>query len=239
MKKLVKKNQVIITALSIMIAVAGYLNFSSRDLPLEPQEVSVTAEQPTDPTKEDVDAKAEAATGEAVDTMDVSDADAAALQGAKGNSDDAMVSVPVQDEIAQNNGEGSSAQIGEAVLTSASASDFISKAKFNREQTRAKSKETLLEIINNTNLVESQKNSAIEQMLKLTNNMEMETQTEQFLGAKGFLDSVVSISEGSVDVLISKTKINDVEKAQIEDIVNRKTNIDVEQIVISTLKAEN
>ncbi|MBS6561194.1 MAG: SpoIIIAH-like family protein, partial [Clostridiales bacterium] len=32
MKNIVKKNQLIITALSIMIAVAGYLNFSGREM---------------------------------------------------------------------------------------------------------------------------------------------------------------------------------------------------------------
>ena len=73
-------------------------------------------------------------------------------------------------------------------------------------------------------------------MLKLTENMEMETQVEQLLGAKGFSNSVVSISNDNTDVLIAKEKLSEVEKAQIEDIVMRKTGMDMDQIVISTMK---
>lgn len=40
MKKIVKKNQVIITSLAILIAVAGYLNFADVDLGFKDQETS-------------------------------------------------------------------------------------------------------------------------------------------------------------------------------------------------------
>ena len=40
MKKIMKKNQMIITSLAILIAVAGYLNFADVDLGLKDQEVS-------------------------------------------------------------------------------------------------------------------------------------------------------------------------------------------------------
>lgn len=40
MKKIIKKNQVIITSLAILIAVAGYLNFADVDLGFKDQEAS-------------------------------------------------------------------------------------------------------------------------------------------------------------------------------------------------------
>ena len=40
MKKILKKNQVIITSLAVLIAVAGYLNFADVDLGLKNQEAS-------------------------------------------------------------------------------------------------------------------------------------------------------------------------------------------------------
>ena len=40
MKKIIKKNQVIITSLAILIAVAGYLNFADVDLAFKDQEAS-------------------------------------------------------------------------------------------------------------------------------------------------------------------------------------------------------
>lgn len=245
MKKIIKKNQVIITALAIMIAVAGYLNFSSKELPLSSQE-TVTLDSTADGSTTDQmeattasaaasnDAKNAESTTEAVDTMDISDADAAALKGAKGNQDDAEVSAPVQDKV---DGQDTS-NIGEAVLTNAGAADFVTKAKLNREQTRAKSKEMLMNIIDNSSLSEKQKEDAINQMLVMTKNMELESQTEQLLGAKGFLNSVVSVGEDTVDVILNQAELNDVQKAQVEDIVNRKTQMGVDKIVISTMKTE-
>ena len=40
MKKILKKNQVIITSLAVLIAVAGYLNFADVDLGLKNKEAS-------------------------------------------------------------------------------------------------------------------------------------------------------------------------------------------------------
>lgn len=218
MKKIVKKNQVIITALSIMIAIAGYLNFSGKDLPLGKDSVSSVMENSTN--------------------------DMSSLEGAKGNNDDAPVSAPVQDTVdkasnKKNNKKDKETAIGEAVLTGTTGvSDFVSKAKLNREQTRAKSKELLMEIIDNETLSEKEKKDAINQMLSLTGIMEKEAATEQLLGAKGFQDSVVSISEKNVDVLVNQSEISEVEKAQIEDIVQRKTERSLDQIVITTIKLE-
>ncbi|MBO8464138.1 MAG: SpoIIIAH-like family protein, partial [Firmicutes bacterium] len=171
------------------------------------------------------------------DTMDISDADevssVASNEGAIGNQDDAQVSAPVQDSIES---DISDTKVGEAVLTEAQVSDFITKAKLEREQTRAKSKEMLLNMIENDSIDASSKKQAEQKVLQLTNNMEMETQIEQLLGAKGFINSVVSISNDSLDVLIAKESLTDVEKAQVEDIIMRKTNMDLDQIVISTMK---
>lgn len=43
MKKIMKKNQVIITSLAILIAVAGYLNFADVDLGLKIRRQAPTA----------------------------------------------------------------------------------------------------------------------------------------------------------------------------------------------------
>lgn len=230
MKNIVKKNQLIITALSIMIAVAGYLNFSGREMSVAPQDLEVSNME----TVGEEGTEALEST-EAVDTMDISDADeiadVASNEGAVGNMDDAEVSAPVLDEV-QTEDLG----IGDAVLTEAQAADFITKAKLAREQTRAKSKEMLMNMIENDKIDAKSKEQAEQKVLKLTENMEMETQVEQLLGAKGFSNSVVSISNDNTDVLIAKEKLSEVEKAQIEDIVMRKTGMDMDQIVISTMK---
>ena len=107
-------------------------------------------------------------------------------------------------------------------------------AKLMKEQVRAKNKETLLEIINNVNISEEQKQEAIDGMIALTDIAEKETAAEILLEAKGFDDVVVSITDGMVDVVVNTAELSEAQRAQIEDIVVRKTGISAENIVIST-----
>ena len=124
---------------------------------------------------------------------------------------------------------------GEAVLTSSGGgSSFAAQARLSREQVRAKSKETLLEIINNENVTEEQKQNAVNDMTRLTETAEKEAAAELLLESKGFNDAVVSITDGTADVVVSQSELTDAQRAQIEDIVKRKTEISAENIVITT-----
>ena len=123
---------------------------------------------------------------------------------------------------------------GEAVFTSATSLDTLSGAKLVKEQTRARNKETLMEIINNVNISDEQKQEAIDNMIKITDVAEKETAAEILLEAKGFEDVVVSIADGMVDVVVSAVELSEAQRAQIEDIIIRKTGISAENIVIST-----
>jgi len=128
---------------------------------------------------------------------------------------------------------------GEAVLTSGmTVSDYIATVQLNREQVRAKNKETLNNIIDNTNIDEAAKQEAIRNMIAMTAIAEKENAAETLLQAKGFADPVVSLSDGKVDVVINAASITDQQRAQIEDIVKRKTEVPAEGIVITLLNLE-
>lgn len=75
-------------------------------------------------------------------------------------------------------------------------------------------------------------------MIAITDAAEKETAAEILLQAKGFDDAVVSIADGMVDVVINTSDLTEAQRAQIEDIVVRKTGIGAENIVISTTTAE-
>ena len=126
---------------------------------------------------------------------------------------------------------GSDLNPGEAVLTSSTVSnvDFAAEMKLSREQVRAKNKETLLGIVNSTTLTDDQKQAAVDQMIALTDTAEREAAAEMLLEAKGFSDVVVSITDNAVDVVLNMGDVTDAKRAQIEDIVKRKTNISAKQ----------
>ena len=111
--------------------------------------------------------------------------------------------------------------------TKAEASpSIILSTKLLKEQTRAKNKETLLQIIGNDGLSDAQKQDAVDSMVELTVIAEKESAAEILLEAKGFSGVVVSIADDMADVVVSAATLNDVQRAQIEDIVKRKTGID-------------
>lgn len=207
MKRIFKKNQIIITTLAIMIAVAGYLNYSGRIL--EEKADTVSSDDSTVLLTNDT----------AADSTYVENyTDIVSLDG------DGTQEVSAQDTAA----------VGEAVLASTSAGeDILAAAKLNREQVRAKSKETLLEIINNGNIAEDQKQNAVTSMNEMALIAEKEAAAELLLEAKGFTGSVVSITDGCVDVVVNEAELTDAQCAQIEDIVKRKTEISGENIVIT------
>ena len=115
------------------------------------------------------------------------------------------------------------------------AHSFSSEIKLNRDQTRNRNTESLLQIINSEVVSEAQKQAAIDQMLELTDISERETGSETLLLAKGFEDVVVSISNGKVDVVINQSDVSDVQRAQIEDVITRKTGVPPENIVITPM----
>ena len=124
---------------------------------------------------------------------------------------------------------------GEAVFTSAAGAAILSDAKITKEQVRSKNRETLLEIINSSTVGDEQKTEAITTMVKMTRIAEQEAAAELLLQAKGFSDVVVSINGNAVDVVVNALTLTDVQRAQIEDIIKRKTEIGAENIIISTV----
>ena len=133
--------------------------------------------------------------------------------------------------------EEETAEPREAVLTNGtSLSSYMVQARLNREQTRSKNKETLLEIINNNDVSKKEKKSAVKSMVKLTENSEIENNIETLLKAKGFSEVIVTISEEQADVVLPDTEVGDDKRAQIEDVIKRKTNLKAEDIIITPAK---
>lgn len=201
MKRVFKKNQVIIAALAVMIAAAGYLNYSGRLFP---------------------DKAKSSETGNEVASQEL-------LDISQEDSQSASSDIKSQD----GDNEAQTSTPGEAVLTGGDATSIVSQAKITREQVRAKNKESLQEIIDNKQLTGEQKKKAVNEMVELTKIAEKEAAAETMLSAKGFTDSVVSLSEESADVVVNAKELSEANRAQIEDIVIRKTGMAAENIVIT------
>ncbi len=260
MKNIFKKNQMIITALAIMIAVAGYLNYSGSRLDSAKVTTDASAEDDAeaaaDISAEDIYAQTgleelQFADGDIEsldqDAEDLAAADAEAAAETGGTAEADTESTETADVSGVETSEGTeTAEVdeneepGEAVLANSSTAGvgIAAEAKLTREQLRSKNKETLLEIINNTNISDAQKQEAIDSMVELTDIAEREAAAEILLEAKGFEDVVVSITDNQADVVVNMTDVDEAGRAQIEDIVKRKTGISGENIIITPVAAQ-
>ena len=263
MKNLIKKNQLMITALAIMIAIAGYLQFAGSSLEDEYVKVDDSNVKTGDasPTGSDgivtenyttqdlLDLSEEDLLKNQTDIESLSEEDL--LQPGVtdiDSMDSDLEDTPVDNyldsdlQVSQNNPVSEQTETpdegeipGEAVFTSSTGMAILSEAKLLKEQTRAKNKETLLEIINSTALSDEQKQEAVNSMVQMTAIAEKEAAAEILLEAKGFTDVVVSINGNAVDVVVNAASLDEAMRAQIEDIVTRKTEIEPQNIIISTV----
>lgn len=226
MKKILKKNQIIITALVVMVAIAGYLSMTERDeLTMNTGNEAAIEEEAADISEEDIVLdEDDSATGAA----------ATAATDEKASSTAATDSSGTGDVAANKESVSSKENAGEAVLVSNNVTgSYFEEAKLSREQTRAKNKETLTSIVNNKNVTNSQKDKAMNEIMKMTEISEKETATENLLSAKGFDEAVVTILADSVDVVVNAEDLTEQQIAQIEDIVKRKAECSADKIVIS------
>ena len=208
----IKRNQIIITALVVMIAVAGYLNYMD-GRPNETNQLTlnmdgeVAALIPDDVTT---------TSGHLI--MEVGDSF-------------------ILDENPDIYTDVERPEAGEAIFVSGRGSTtYFAQARLEREQSRAKQKEILTEMINNVNLEHAKRAEVADEMLSITKRIEKETAAEAMIEAKGFKEVYVRIDDDTVDVVVNKEMLSDAEIAQIEDIVRRKTGMETAKIRISTMK---
>ena len=224
-----KRNQIMITALAVMIAIAGYLNFAGNKIS---EESLVVADEVM--TEEEMTALLDLSEEDILSDIGSLEEDA---QLTENYLEEDMEYSDIVVDLSGNEEEEQEEMIegipGEAVFTSTQAVSTLSSARLLKEQTRAKNKEVLEEIVNNEVLDSAQKEEAVVNMIAMTDRSEKEMEAEILLSAKGFTETVVSMGDNSVDVVVCADALNDAQLAQIMDIVTRKTQIDAENVIIS------
>ena len=252
-KNVVKKNQIIITALAIMIVVAGYLNFTGEEISTSglvssQKNENVIADATATPKETAKMKKEQQKTQDSANASSKSNKKQVS-KTKKGTQDakETTTDISAEDEgkddyTVTDSGEvvASEENPGEAVMVSNSiGNDYFSSAKLAREQSRAKNKETLMEIINNKSLDAKEKKTAVNQVAAITDAAEKENAAELMLEAKGFEDAVVSITDDSADIVINAGELTSQQIAQVQDIVKRKAGIAADKIVITPVKVKS
>ncbi len=85
---------------------------------------------------------------------------------------------------------------------------------------------------------DAQKQDAVNQMVAMTDLAEKEAAAETLLASKGFNEVVISLTADTADVVVNAADLSDANRAQIEDIVARKTGVAAQNIVITPVSTQ-
>ena len=116
--------------------------------------------------------------------------------------------------------------------TVAATGDYFADYKTNREQTRQKEVAYLETIISDEKSDQETLKDAQEQKLAIVASMEKELTLEGLLNAKGFGETLVTVHEGAVNVVVKSNEITDQQAAQILDLVQQETDEPAKNIKI-------
>lgn len=225
-----KRNQVIITVLIFMIAVAAYLNTQQPEGNLSQTNVAMNSEN--EPEQIDFfDGYNEKIANQ------TQVAEEGAQLGENTNTQLTMADATQSEKISATITKKTEDQLNnEEVPASKNLEvDYFSEEKLLREQSRAQQIDQLTEYVSNDGLDQEAKAEAAANLIEIQERIEKESSAEALLKAKGFDEVYVRIDEETVDVVVNKAELTDSEIAQIEEIVNRKTGYSVSKINITPL----
>lgn len=189
--KLLKKNQVLIYVITLMLVVAGYLNYTTTN------DLNSTIQ--TSGSEEEL-----------IEMSNIGDAQ--------------LVSSNVVSE--ENFIRTNSNSIN-------NVSNYFSTSKLERDTMYSQMLETYENILNSNNSLETQKQSATEEITKINNIKNSIMICENLIKTKGFNDVVIFVNGESISIIVEDEQLNSEEVAQIQNIISREMNAKVENIHIS------
>lgn len=214
--KLFKKNQIIIYVIALMLMTAGYLNYTTN-----------TENQASVETAMEIEAN---------DDMQLADIGDATLVSS--NDVQTENTTNTINEVANSNNVTSNNQIvNENTTTETSSSnsdDYFVKSKLERDTMYSQMIETYEKVLNSTNSLETQKQSATEEIQKINQTKNSIMICENLIKTKGFENSVIFVNGESVSVIIGTEELQQDEVAQIQNIISRELNSKIENIHIAT-----
>lgn len=203
--KIFKRNQLIVLVISLMLIVAGYLNFTENYNTVETSGVMAELGDATLVNAEPI-------------------ANAISSENLEGEIAEAVTDEP--NKIEGHDDLETLAQIAEDA--------YFTTSKLERESMYSQMLETYQEIYNNSGATAEQREEAISEISKINSTKNAIMIAENLISAKGFEKVVIFSNINSISVVVGKEKLEAEEIAQIQNIISRELNVTADLIHIST-----
>ena len=227
MKGLFKKNQVIIYVIALMLVTAGYLNYTTN-----------TSEQVSAQTAMEMEAN---------DDMQIADIGDATLVNSNDiveNTTDETVtnrmtnSANIVNTTEANTNTTTNMSNENTTSTETNATitndEYFTKSRLERDTMYSQMIESYEKVLNSSNSLETQKQSATEEIKKINDTKNSIMICENLIRTKGFTNNIIFINGDSISVIVGVQELKQEEVAQIQNIISRELKAEIENIHIST-----
>ena len=125
----------------------------------------------------------------------------------------------------------------EPEINKGAGNDYFAQAKLEREVKRSESTDILTQLISNKETDRDVKENAQKQIQRMAEYTEKEVNAENIIRSKGFGQTIVFISEDAVSVALETDGLNEIDAAQIQDVIVQTTGYKPSQIKIVEIRA--
>lgn len=208
MKTILKKNQVIISVIAIMLIAAGYMNYTASS-------------------------KKTLAAAALTDTEQYADLGDATLVSANVTTNSMNeTTTNTNEEMANEIIENSSK---ETVTTNAKTSEnqYFVESRLEREKMYSQMVESYQKILSNNQISDAQKEISENEIKNINDTKNAIMITENLIKNKGFEDLIIFVNGDSINIVIKAKELSEEQIAQIQNIVSRELKGDIENIHIS------
>ncbi len=210
--KLFKKNQVIIYVIALMLVAAGYLNYTANG--------NTNSIIPTSGTEEELDKMANIGDAQLVSSNDIVNE---AVNNTTNNTENDKIENTINNTVTTSS----------TTTKTTNNSDYFKTSKLERDTMYSQMIETYEKVLNSDNSLETQKQSATDEIKKINDTKNSIMICENLIQTKGFENSVVFVNGESVSVIIEASELSKEQVAQIQNIISREMNAKAENIHIS------
>lgn len=239
-----KKNQILLYVIAFMLVTAGYLNYTTKDHNVSDILQTTTKAEELAGTENIGDARLVNSqvneTNEENNTNTMTGAEPAASENGTTEENNKTNEVEVNEIQNANttsaNLETNTTQDNETTkqtTSNVSADDYFSKSKLERDTMYSQMLESYENVLNGINSLETQKQSASEEIKKINNTKNSIMICENLIATKGFDKCVIFVNGESVSAIIGTQELKQEEISQIQNILSRELNAKIENIHIS------
>jgi len=229
-KKIIKKNQIVLTATALMLVTAGYLNYTNNVKMATIGDAKLVSANVVEENKVEENNVGETKTYETGALVENEDE-----QNKADETETYETGALVEnDEPIENTTENEEKEIATSTGTTKD-DDYYTKTKLERGTMYSQMLESYQKILESNSIPSDQKAIASNEIKNINDKKNAIATIENLIKIKGFDNVVVLANDTSINVVVKKDEnLTSEEVAQISNIVSRELNVEIEDIHITT-----